>query len=122
MASCAGTAGHAPGRPAMPGREGPGLGCSFGNSASLSSSSVAPLALPGVVRKATRMLLDKTGPLHIPPHYWLRAAPWLARFVAASEDPSRYRDDPDGDDERKHRSVDRRMNMEKRAGCGANDQ
>ena len=65
-------------------REGPGLGCSYGNSASLSSSSVAPLALPGVVRKAPRMLIDKTGPLHIPPHYWLRAAPWLARFVAAS--------------------------------------
>jgi glycine/D-amino acid oxidase-like deaminating enzyme len=65
-------------------REGPGLGCSYGNSASLSSSSVAPLALPGVVRKAPRMLLDKTGPLHIPPRYWLRAAPWVARFVAAS--------------------------------------
>ena len=40
--------------------------------------------MPGVVRKAPRMLLDKTGPLHIAPHYWLRAAPWLARFVAAS--------------------------------------
>ena len=65
-------------------REAPGLGCSYGNSASLSSSSVAPLALPGVVRNAPRMLLDKTGPLHIPAHYWLRAAPWLARFVAAS--------------------------------------
>lgn len=68
-------------------REGPGLGCSYGNSASLSSSSVAPLGLPGVLRKAPRMLFDKTGPLHIPPRYWLRAAPWLARFVAASRAP-----------------------------------
>jgi hypothetical protein len=33
-----------------------------------------------------------------------------------------YRDDPDGDDEREHRGVDRRMNLEKRAGCGANGQ
>ena len=65
-------------------REGPGLGCSYGNSASLSASSVAPLALPGVVRKAPRMLFDRRGPLHIPARYWLRAAPWLARFVAAS--------------------------------------
>jgi D-amino-acid dehydrogenase len=30
------------------------------------------------------MLLDKAGPLHIPPRYWLRAAPWLARFIAAA--------------------------------------
>ena len=46
----------------------------------------------------------------------------VSRLDAIPEDPSRYRDDPDSDDERKHRSVDRRMNMEKRAGCGANDQ
>src|SRR5262249_53346243 len=51
-----------------------------------------------------------------------RARANLSRLVAASEDPSRYRDDPDSDDEREYRSVDRRMHMEKRAGCGANDQ
>jgi glycine/D-amino acid oxidase-like deaminating enzyme len=65
-------------------REGPGEGCSYGNSASLSSSSVAPLAMPGIARKAPGMLLDPNGPLYIPARYWLRAAPWLARFVAAS--------------------------------------
>ena len=42
--------------------------------------------------------------------------------IGTPEDPSRNRDDPDSDDEREHRSVDRHMNMEKRAGCGANDQ
>jgi hypothetical protein len=42
--------------------------------------------------------------------------------MAIPEDPSRYRDDPDSDDAREHRSVDRRMHMEKRAGCGANGQ
>jgi hypothetical protein len=42
--------------------------------------------------------------------------------MAIPEDPSRYRDDPDSDDEREHRGVDRSMNQEKRAGCGADDQ
>lgn len=60
------------------------MGCSFGNSACLSAGSVAPLAMPGVVLGAPAMLLDKSGPLHIPPRYWLTAAPWLLRFVAAS--------------------------------------
>src|SRR3546814_4634330 len=26
------------------------------------------------------MLLDPTGPIHVPFHYWLKAAPWLIRF------------------------------------------
>ena len=69
-------------------RQGPGLGCSFGNSGSLSSGSVAPLAMPGVVKSAPRMLLDPASPLRVAPGYALKAAPWLARFVAASR-PSR---------------------------------
>ncbi len=40
--------------------------------------------MPGAVLGAPRMLLDKSGPLHIPARYWLAAAPWLLRFVAAS--------------------------------------
>lgn len=72
-------------------REGPGLGCSFGNSASLSSGSVAPLAMPGVVKSAARMLLDPASPLRVAPGYWLKAAPWLARFVAASR-PARVQE------------------------------
>jgi D-amino-acid dehydrogenase len=72
-------------------REGPGRGCSFGNSASLSSGSVAPLAMPGVVKSAPRMLLDPASPLRVAPGYWLKAAPWLARFVAASR-PARVQE------------------------------
>ena len=72
-------------------REGPGRGCSFGNSASLSSGSVAPLAMPGVVKSAPRMLLDPASPLRVAPGYWLKAAPWLVRFVAASR-PARVRE------------------------------
>lgn len=62
----------------------PGMGCSAGNAGALSTSSVAPLGLPGVVRQAPRMLLDPDGPLSVPPHYWLAAAPWLLRFARAS--------------------------------------
>src|SRR5262245_41999477 len=64
-------------------REDPGLGCSYGNAGSLSSGSVAPLAMPGVMRDALRMLLDPAAPLRIPPRYLPKAAPWLMRFVRA---------------------------------------
>lgn len=59
-------------------------GASFGNAGAISSSSVVPLAMPGLLRQVPRMLLDPAAPLHIPASYWLRAAPWLARFVAAA--------------------------------------
>jgi hypothetical protein len=41
------------------------------------------------------------------------------RFLVMSESIRRRRDDPDSDDEREHRSVERRMNKEKPAGCSA---
>ncbi|MBU8538381.1 NAD(P)/FAD-dependent oxidoreductase [Falsiroseomonas tokyonensis] len=59
-------------------------GASFGNAGAISASSVAPLAMPGLLRQVPRMLLDRAAPLHVPAGYWLRAAPWLARFVAAA--------------------------------------
>src|SRR6266550_3530863 len=43
----------------------------------------------------------------------------LVRFVVISESFRRRRDDPDSDDQREHRSVDRRMNEEKPADCCA---
>lgn len=69
----------------------PGSQCSFGNAGALSSGSVAPLAMPGVMKMAGSMLLDPDSPLHIPFHYWLRAAPWLLRF-ASSARPRRVRE------------------------------
>lgn len=68
----------------------PGSQCSSGNAGALSSRSVAPLAMPGVLGNAMSMLFDATSPLHIPLRYWLRAAPWLAGFVAAAR-PERVR-------------------------------
>ena len=59
-------------------------GASSGNAGAISSSSVVPLAMPGLLRQVPRMLLDPAAPLHVPAGYWLRAAPWLSRFVAAA--------------------------------------
>ncbi len=62
----------------------PGGGASSGNAGAISAGSVAPLAMPGVLRQVPGMLLDPEGALHIPPRYALRAAPWLIRFVASA--------------------------------------
>src|SRR4030081_3923952 len=66
-------------------RDEPGRGCSYGNAGALSFGSVAPLAMPGVMRDALSMLLDPAAPLRIPLPYLPKAAPWLWRFVRASQ-------------------------------------
>jgi D-amino-acid dehydrogenase len=65
-------------------RDAPGMGCSFGNAGGLSSGSVAPLGMPGIMKQGLEMLLDPKAALHIPAGYWLTAAPWLLRLVRAS--------------------------------------
>ncbi len=62
----------------------PGSQCSAGNAGAISSRSVAPLAMPGVLKTAISMLLDPSSALHVPFHYWLEAAPWMAAFVRAA--------------------------------------
>jgi len=62
----------------------PGGGCSHGNSGALSPSSVAPLAMPGVLASVPGMLLDAHSPLYLPPSYLPQATPWLLRFVASA--------------------------------------
>ena len=64
--------------------EEPGSQCSFGNAGAISAGSIAPLAMPGILKNSAKMLLDPDSPLHVPPHYWLRAAPWLWRFVRSA--------------------------------------
>jgi glycine/D-amino acid oxidase-like deaminating enzyme len=65
-------------------RDEPGRGCSFGNAGAISFGSVAPLAMPGVMRDALSMLLDPAAPLRIPLSYLPKAVPWLTQFVRAS--------------------------------------
>ena len=54
-------------------RDAPGHGCSYGNSGAISPSSVAPLAMPGVLASVPRMLLDAASPLRLPLAYLPRA-------------------------------------------------
>jgi D-amino-acid dehydrogenase len=58
--------------------------CSYGNAGSVSSGSVAPLAMPGVIRQVPRWLVDRAAPLHVSYGYWFRSLPWLMRFLRAS--------------------------------------
>jgi D-amino-acid dehydrogenase len=67
-------------------RDTPGHGCSYGNSGAISPSSVAPLAMPGVLASVPTMLLDSTSPLRLPLAYLPRALPWLLAFVASARD------------------------------------
>ncbi len=64
--------------------EEPGSGASSGNAGAISAGSVAPLAMPGILKQVPQMLTDPAGALHVPATYWPRAAPWLFRFVAAA--------------------------------------
>ncbi len=65
-------------------REGPGEGASFGNGSVITSDSVTPVAMPGILGKVPGMLLDPLGPLRIRWGYLPKLAPWLLQFVAAS--------------------------------------
>ncbi len=57
---------------------------SYGNAGSISSSSVMPTALPGVIKQVPKMLADPTGPLAIQWRYLPRLAPFLLSFLRYS--------------------------------------
>ncbi len=65
-------------------RDEPGLGCSFGNAGAISISSVAPLAMPGVISSLPRMLVDSESPFFLPISHLPEALPWLIRFLASA--------------------------------------
>ena len=55
---------------------------SFGNAGMLNASGCVPQAMPGVLWKVPGYLTDPLGPLVVRPSYWLKAMPWLLRFIA----------------------------------------
>ena len=65
-------------------RAGPASGCSYGNSGAISVSSVAPLAMPGVLASVPKMLVDPASPLHLRLAHLPAAASWLTRFVLSA--------------------------------------
>lgn len=59
----------------------PGEGCSFGNGGAISPDMCVPMALPGMLRRVPRWLLDPKGPLVVRWRHLPRALPWLASWV-----------------------------------------
>ncbi len=62
----------------------PAGGASFGNAGLISPDTAVPIALPGMLRKVPRWLMDPLGPLSVRPSYFPRALPWLMRWVESS--------------------------------------
>jgi D-amino-acid dehydrogenase len=62
----------------------PGDGASFGNAGVIANCDVAPLSMPGVLKRVPGMLFDPYGPLVLRWRYLPRIAPWLFAFVNAS--------------------------------------
>jgi D-amino-acid dehydrogenase len=62
----------------------PGTACSAGNSGGFGIGLVAPIAMPGIVKAAPRLLLDPDEPLFIDPRILPRAVPWFWRFARNS--------------------------------------
>lgn len=62
-------------------RKGPGEGASHGNGGVLASCSIVPVTVPGLLRKAPRMLFDPNKPLFLKWGYLPTLAPWLLRYL-----------------------------------------
>ncbi|MEM8804043.1 MAG: FAD-dependent oxidoreductase, partial [Pseudomonadota bacterium] len=62
-------------------REGPAAGTSFGNGGVLASCSVVPVTVPGLLRKAPRMLFDPNQPLFLKWSYLPKLLPWLTKYL-----------------------------------------
>lgn len=63
-------------------RIGPAAGASQGNGGVLASASIIPVTVPGLLRKAPRMLFDPGQPLFLKWRYLPRLAPWLVKYLA----------------------------------------
>ena len=62
-------------------RAGPAEGTSYGNGGVLASCSIVPVTVPGLMRRAPRMLLDPNQPLFLKWSYLPKLLPWLARYL-----------------------------------------
>ena len=65
-------------------KDGPGDGCTFGNSGALGIASIVPLATPGIIKDVPKMLLDPLQPLSIRWAYLPWTLPWLIRYIRNS--------------------------------------
>ncbi|CAN0602470.1 unnamed protein product, partial [Ectocarpus sp. 12 AP-2014] len=73
-------------------KKGPAEGTSFGNGGVLASCAVVPVTVPGILRKAPKMLFDTNQPLFLKWSYLPKLAPWLRRYLKyANADDVRVR-------------------------------
>ena len=66
-------------------KSGPASGTSFGNGGVLASCSILPVATPGIISKAPKMLLDPRQPLFLKWSYLPKLAPWLIPYLRSSK-------------------------------------
>lgn len=69
-------------------KEGPAAGASFGNAGVVTSGSIVPVAVPGIMRKAPRMLLDPNQPLFLRWRYLPKLLPFLRAYLAHASAPA----------------------------------
>lgn len=62
-------------------KKGPAEGTSFGNGGVLASCAVVPVTVPGLLKKAPRMLFDPNQPLFLKWSYLPKLAPWLLKYM-----------------------------------------
>jgi Glycine/D-amino acid oxidases (deaminating) len=58
-------------------------GASYGNAGLLSPDTATPIALPGMLPKVPKWLMDPLGPLTVRVSYLPKATPWLLKWIAA---------------------------------------
>ena len=63
-------------------KSGPGEGTSHGNGGVLASCSIVPVTVPGLLRKAPKMLLSSSQPLFLKWGYLPKLFPWLRRYLS----------------------------------------
>lgn len=66
-------------------RQGPGEGCSSGNAGQFGIDACVPFAVPGILRRMPRLLLDPREPVTIRWRYLPKVMPYLIRHLAASK-------------------------------------
>ena len=69
-------------------RVGPAAGASYGNAGVLAAGSVVPVTVPGLQRKAPRMLFSANQPLFLRWAYLPRLVPFLTRYLRHATDAS----------------------------------
>lgn len=63
----------------------PASGTSYGNAGLISKDTAVPIALPGMLSKVPKWLVDREGPLRVRPAYLPSATPWLLRWIQAGQ-------------------------------------